>query len=98
MDSLGPGLSACSASIGTTSAWGQERAAILGIPSKGTGGSHRDNPCPPTIFNVVIYAVILHWVMEVSGEELGMDGFRRVAGNMVNFLYGGDGLLDSTWA
>ena len=29
---------------------------------KGAGGVTQGNPLSPTIFNVVVYAVVLHWV------------------------------------
>ena len=60
-----------------------------GSPSKGKLGS-------PTIFNVVVYAVINHWVMEVSKEEVGIDGFWSAAGKMAAFFYWGNDLLAST--
>ena len=36
--------------------------------------THED-PLPPTIFNVVVDAVLRQWVTEVAREEAGPDGF-----------------------
>ena len=42
--------------------------------------------------------VLRHWVMEVSGEEAGPDGFGRAAGQMATFFYAEDSILASTRA
>ena len=48
-------------------------------PLKGYRGVTQGYPLSPTIFNVVVDAVIFHWVTEVAREEVGPDGVGRVA-------------------
>ena len=43
-------------------------------PLKGYRGVTQGYPLSPTIFNVVVDAVIFHWVTEVAREEVGPDG------------------------
>ena len=44
-------------------------------PFKGHQGSTQGYPIPPTIFNMVVDAVINQWVTLVTGEEAVLDGF-----------------------
>ena len=51
-----------------------------GAPLMTTEGSPRGvhPPPPPTIFNMVVEAVICRWFMMFSGEEEGPEYFGRV--------------------
>ena len=55
-----------------------------GTGFKGTRGVTQGNPLSPTIFNVVVYAVVRHWVMLVVEDaekrgERGKDGRHQAA-------------------
>ena len=44
-----------------------------GDPFKGSGGVIQGEPLPPTIFKIVLDAVIRHWETVVEGEEAGKE-------------------------
>ena len=50
-------------------------------------------PLSPTIFNMVVDAVIWYWVTLVTGEEEGPNGFGWATQWMAAFFYANDGLL-----
>ena len=60
---------------------------------KGYRGVTQGYPLSPTIFNVIVDAVLCHLVKEVAGEEAEPDGFGRAAGRMVTFFYADNRLL-----
>ena len=47
-----------------------------------------------TIFNMVVEAVIQHWITLIAGEEEGLDSFGRAIQCLVAFLYADDSLLE----
>ena len=59
-------------------------------------GVTQGDPISPTIFNMVIGAVLRHWIMVVVEEEAGPDGFGRAVRILVVFFYTKGGLLEST--
>ena len=56
------------------------------------------DPLSPTILNVVVDAVLCHWVMVVEEEDSGPYGFSRAVQNMAALFYTKNGLLASTRA
>ena len=50
-------------------------------------GDHKGIPPIPRHIKFKFYELLYHWVMEISGEEPGLDGVGRAAGQMVTFLY-----------
>ena len=51
------------------------------------------DPLYPTIFNMVFYAEIRHWVTLVSGEEAVLEGFLRAVQCMLALFYADNRLL-----
>ena len=71
-----------------------ERASgYQGETFKGYRGFTQGDPLSPTIFNVIVDAVLCHLVTEVSGEEEDPDGFGRAAGCIVKCFYADNRLL-----
>ena len=74
-----------------------ERASgYQGETFKGYRGVPQVDSLSPTIFNVIVDAVLCHLVTEVAREEAGPDGFGRLAGRMVTFFYADNRLLEYT--
>ena len=59
-------------------------------------GEIQGEPLSPTIFNVVVNAVLRHWVAVVSEEVAEPDSFVQAVLNMADIFYGAHGLLEST--
>ena len=59
-------------------------------------------PLSPTIFNVVVDAVLRHWVLMVvvteGTVELGREGYGQELQWMVEYFYAKNGLLVSPWS
>ena len=51
----------------------------------------------PTILNMVVEAVIHHWVTVVEGEVEVPEGFGRSVKNLSALFYANGGLLDPPW-
>ena len=49
-----------------------------GSPFKGYRGVTQGDSLSPTIFNMVVYTVIYHWVPMMDGEDTGPEGFGAV--------------------
>ena len=64
-------------------------------PFKGHRGVTQGDTISPTIFNMVVDAVIHYWVTLVAGEESGSYGFGRAVQWMEDFFNADDVLLDS---
>ena len=45
------------------------------------------DPLYPTIFNMVIYAVVLYWSAVVAGEAAGPEGFGREVYTLSTLFY-----------
>ena len=54
------------------------------------------DPFPPTIFNVMVGAVVRHWVLLVAEGAGGQDGCCREVIRFADFFYIGDRLVAST--
>ena len=46
----------------------------FGLPFKRYRGMTQVSPLHPTLFNVVVYAVICHWLMVAAPIKAGMEG------------------------
>ena len=68
----------------------------FGFPSKGYRGVMQDDYLYPTIFNVVLDAIICHWVMVVTPIEAGMGGLGITIIDLAAYFYANDGLVAST--
>ena len=75
---------------------GAKASGYSGDTFKGYRGVTQGDPLSPTIFNVIVDAVLCHLVTVVAGEEEDPDGFGRAAGCIVKFLYADNRLLDYT--
>ena len=51
--------------------------SYYGTPFKVQEGVTQRDPLSPTIFNMVVDAVIRQWVALISGYEAGLGGFRQ---------------------
>ena len=56
-------------------------------PLNGYRGVAQGDPLPPTIFNVVVYAVIGHCVMMVAAMEEGSEGLGTSVKDLVAYFY-----------
>ena len=68
----------------------------FGRPFKGCRWVTQGNPLSPTIFNLVVDAVIHHWVTVVTPTEAGTGGLGLTIIDLVAYLYSDDGLVVST--
>ena len=68
----------------------------FGRPFKGYGGVTQGKPLSPTISNVVVDAVIRHWVTVVTPTEAGTGGLGLTIIDLAENLYSNDGLVVST--
>ena len=59
------------------------------------GVTHGD-PLHPTIFNMVVDAVLWHWILLEEGVEGGQDGWRREVRHCTTFFYTDDRLVSLT--
>ena len=66
-----------------------------GAPFKGHQGATQGDTLSPTIFNMVVDAVIHHWVTLVEGEDAGTEVFRQVIQWLAVLFYTENGLLNS---
>ena len=66
-----------------------------GTPFKGDQGVTQGGPLSPTIFNMMVDAVIFQWVPLVEGEEVGINGFGRAVQWLAAFFHAIERLLDS---
>ena len=66
-----------------------------GTPFRGQQGVTLRGRLSPTIFNMVVEAVIRHWVVLVMGEEAVSDSFGRLIQCLVAFFYAHNSLIDS---
>ena len=56
-------------------------------------GVTKGDPLTPKIFNIVVDAVIQHWVILATGEEAGYEGFGRSFKMLPTLLYTYIGIL-----
>ena len=66
-----------------------------GDPFTGTRGVTQGDLLPPTIFNMMVDAVIFHWDTVVAGEARGPEGFGKAVWNFSALFYVDDGHLSS---
>ena len=69
-----------------------------GIPFQGYIFITKGEPLSPTILNIVVCAVLRHWLSVFSETEVetGPEGFGRDVQRMVAYVYAKDGLIVST--
>ena len=53
-------------------------------------------PLSPTLFNIVMDAVIHHWVVVVAAAEVSLEGLGMSIKDLAAYLYADDGLVAST--
>ena len=68
----------------------------FGLPFKGYRGVTQCDPLSPTLFNVVVDAVIRHWVTVVAEIEAGTEVLGLLIQYFVPYFYSDDGLAAST--
>ena len=67
---------------------------------KGERGVTQGNPLSPTIFNVVVDAVVRHWVTGVIADEEERGKLRKEGRHQVALFYAKDGIValsDPRW-
>ena len=64
-----------------------------GLPFKGYRGVNQGDPLSPTLFKVVVDAVICHWVTVVTATEEGMEGLGMSIRDFAEYFYANDGLV-----
>ena len=67
-----------------------------GPPLKGYRVVTQREPLYPTLFNLVVDAVIRHWVTVVAATEAGTEGLGLLIWDLVAYFYADDGLVAST--
>ena len=67
-----------------------------GGPIKGYQGVMQREPLPPTIFNMVVDAVICHWATLATPTEAGMGGLGLKTIDLSAYFYANNGLVAST--
>ena len=72
-----------------------QTSEYYGAPFKGYQGIQKEHPLFPTIFNVVVDAVIRKWLEIVSEKAVGLEGFSRVVQRMPSFKTADDILINS---
>ena len=73
-----------------------QAGGLYGTAFKGERGVTQGDPLSPTVLNVVVVAVVRHWVTGVIAEveewgELGKEGRHQVA-----LFYADDGMIASS--
>ena len=63
---------------------------------KGYRGVIQGNPLSPTVFKMVVDAVIRYWVEVVVPTEDGTEGLGMLIQDLAAYLYANDGLIAST--
>ena len=53
-------------------------------------------PLPPKIFNVVVDAVVSHWMMVVTPTDVETGGLGLMIIDLAAYFYSNDGLVAST--
>ena len=53
-------------------------------------------PFPPTLFNVLVDAIICHWVTVVAPTAGRLEGRDLLLGKLAAYLYADDGIIAST--
>ena len=81
--------------------WGRLTMVTLadgyfGVTFKGYRGATQGNTLHPTIFNVLVNAVILYWVALVATNKDGMEGLRLSIQVLEAYFYSKDGFVAST--
>ena len=66
-----------------------------GAPSKGSRGAALCNTLPPTIFNMVVDALIHHYTEMVAGEYAVPEGLRRMVHNLAAIFHMENRLISS---
>ena len=68
----------------------------FGLPFKGYHGATQGDPLSPKLFNLVVYAVIRHWVTVVAATKEGTEGLGNSIRDLAAYLNAGYGLVAST--
>ena len=68
-----------------------------GNPFTGSMGVTQFEPLSPTIFSMVVDAVIFHWAMRVAVEDAGIEGFGREVQKLSALFYAYENFLASPW-
>ena len=66
-----------------------------GPPCTGYRGVTQGDPLSPTISNVVVDAVVRHWVTVVAPTKAGEEGLGETVQELTAYFYAGDGLITS---
>ena len=64
-------------------------------PFKGYRRVTQVHPLPPTLFNVVVDAIIRHWVTVVAATEADTEGIGLSIQDLAVYFYANDGIVAS---
>ena len=68
-------------------------SGYFGLPFKGYCGVTKGDPLSPAISNVVVGAIIRHWVTVVAATKKGVEGLDLLIRDLTAYFYSGDGLI-----
>ena len=68
-------------------------SGYFGLPFKGYCGVTQGDPLSPTLSNVVVGAIIRHWVTVVAATKKGVEGLDLLIRDLAAYFYSGDGLI-----
>jgi hypothetical protein len=57
------------------------------VQGKGTQGATQDGPVSPTLFNIMVDAVIREWLCQVLGEEAARSGYGEAFRLLIAIFY-----------
>ena len=65
----------------------------FGLVFKGYRGVTQGDPLYPILFDIVVDAVIRHWVTAVASNEDGMEGIYLLIRDLADYFYSNNGIV-----
>ena len=74
-----------------------ESGGYHGPSFKGYCGETQGDPMPPTILNVVLDTVIIHWDTVVTTTEVGKEGIGKTVKDLEAYFYANNSIIVFPW-